>query len=107
MRGTTQRGLPGISLMLVLSTASLRADDASARAVQAVERLGGTIIRDDRSDGNPGQQRTALPTSSRSRIFAAAEGARPVRTLSPRAADAALPHQEQRLHPYLPGADRA
>jgi magnesium-transporting ATPase (P-type) len=49
----------------------------------------------------------AVAAVALNRIFAAAEGARPVRILSPRAADAVPPHRGRRLLPYLPEADGA
>src|ERR1700733_4793066 len=43
----SHRRLPPAAFLLLLAAAPLRADDAEDQAVKAVEKLGGTMVRDD------------------------------------------------------------
>src|SRR5262245_53635013 len=48
------RGIAALTLVVVLFTAaSARADDAEERAVSAIEKLGGKVVRDETAKGKP------------------------------------------------------
>src|SRR5262249_5375148 len=55
-QGMTPMNRVGYSLVvlcLLLPAAAVRADDAEARAIQAVEKVGGKVIRDENKPGKP------------------------------------------------------
>src|SRR6185369_4088031 len=58
MEGTTTMITPSRSgtlatLVLFLVSGGLRADEAEDKAVKAIEKLGGTVKRDEKADGKP------------------------------------------------------
>jgi len=49
----TRQLVTRLGLVLLLVPGVLRADDAEDRAVRAVEKLGGSVFRDDKAPGKP------------------------------------------------------